>query len=1083
MPITEPIKQFFMQKLPGMNNIVEPFNLKEKWVSLAQNCRFEPELGAVDKRDPVSFFNTSSIGVGPVTGLYRFYTSTGSISFVSVHGTSVYVGDDSAGTWAPIRTSISQGKRMSFETYKDLLYMSNGLDEIFVYDGSADNVTWEMGSCKAILGSSAGLLDQDTYTYRITFDTDAYVNGATSNAITCDGSFQQIELSQIPLGPLGTVNRKIYRTNGGGASYFLIAEILDNIITVYTDNIADSDTTVLTTGTRGDPYPSVTDVQPKGSILKLHRERLFITGDFNSPSRIYYSNVFLPHYIQQTSNSDFIDIAPEDNDEIMGIPIQLGVMVCIKKNTLRKLHVTAANSGASPETWYADDPLSFIGTPAQWSITQTPYGIAFLGWDHWYMFDGGSLKEIIDEFDTRDILPSAYSDVVGFYHKGVMLAAYADLTNASQSHDRIMRYNFRRQALGIDLWTSDTISGANVFAAKTGDDETGELYYGDAENGYILKAKDAEESYRLRTKTEANEGTKTTTFVGGTENNPYIEIGAITSAQLIPDDLIIFWDSEITNPGAGWVEITGTYDGRFIKIGAISAVTAAAATHTHPISGSTSQGIPDVRLSSGDQAANTGVALYGHTHTFSGTSDAESSEPRNMIFRVFKSVSATTTEFPTGSIIMYDQAETPEGWFDVSVGNYVKIGSTGVGVPNDSSHSHTYDIQSSTWNDPRETGSGSAKARSPHYHQIAGETSSKSLNDWELKNVGLHFIKKIGESDTWDGSSKLAYCLVEGVSTPTGWVAVNTYDGDDRYIKTGTDVPTTQEASGADHDHGSVLGDSATNSHFSGGLTNSRTMNHQNHYHPYTGTVASGTAGEPANVEFRLFSFILGKMADYNDAIETQYTAGTWEAPPQNINAESMAQMFWNEDIDDVVNDDIIFHTRSGVSEAACLAAPYSVGLTDPNGSDIVTVADNWFQYKIEFTALDTILNNPRVFFSNAYVVRYTYEKGDVIAETAVNWVYSIGLREFDTPLQDKSFKKFHTIHEGLDGTLNIKWTTNNNTNDFMIDISAFPRRWESYFQDTAIGREINFTLSKNDLCPFRLSEIKGIYSEFPGIL
>ena len=63
---------------------------------------------------------------------------------------------------------------------------------------------------------------------------------------------------------------------------------------------------------------------------------------------------------------------------------------------MRKLWIASASSGADPDSWYAEDPLVHTGSPAQWSITQTPYGIIFLGWDAWYMFDGAKVTPASD---------------------------------------------------------------------------------------------------------------------------------------------------------------------------------------------------------------------------------------------------------------------------------------------------------------------------------------------------------------------------------------------------------------------------------------------------------------------------------------------------------------------------------------------------------------------------------------------------------------------------------------------------------------------------------------------------------------
>lgn len=586
MGLSAQLKQWALKTLPGMNNLVEDLDLKDKWVEIAQNCRFETEPGAVDKRSAVTYYNSTTLGSGAygVTGLKRFYLSSGASVFVCVHDTSAYVGNDTAGTWTSIRTGLTAGKRASFATYKDLLMVANGFDNIWIYDGSSDNVSWELGACKVVASTATGSLDQAAvYSYQvaITVSSATHICGAISNPVTTTTT-GAVEVTNIPLGPTGTTNRLVYRVQGDEAvgthgNYDLLATIADNTTTVYTDTTGDA--------SLGAAIGSVTDDQPLGAELQMHRERLFISRDPNNPNKIYYSNAWIPHFIQQTTNLDYLEVNPEDGDEISGIPIQMGTMVCIKKNTIRKLHVTSAASGADPITWYAEDPVAWNGTPAPWSIAHTPYGIAFLGWDHWYMFDGSAALPVVDEFDVKDILEGDYSDVVSFYHKGILLAAYTDKETANQYHDRIMRYNFKRKALSYDIWTSDNLAGPNCFASRSGDDETGELYYGDSQKGYVVKDKEQENVYKLRTKNECNDGTKSTIYVGGTEAVPYMEIGSSSSASTIPDDICIFWDQATSTPGSGWVEVTG-YDDKLIKISSTYGTTSGGTGHTHTVSGS-----------------------------------------------------------------------------------------------------------------------------------------------------------------------------------------------------------------------------------------------------------------------------------------------------------------------------------------------------------------------------------------------------------------------------------------------------------------------------------------------------------------
>ena len=157
--------------------------------------------------------------------------------------------------------------------------------------------------------------------------------------------------------------------------------------------------------------------------------------------------------------------------------------------------------------------------------------------------------------------------------------------------------------------------------------------------------------------------------------------------------------------------------------------------------------------------------------------------------------------------------------------------------------------------------------------------------------------------------------------------------------------------------------------------------------------------------------------------------------------------------------------------------------LTNSNGSDITSTANIWLQYLIEFTATDTQVSNPRVYFTNGYVVKYDYHAGSTTSETSVNFEYGIGLRNFDEPSVDKVFKKAITKHKGDTGSFTVSWETENASGSFIIPLDKYPIYWDSYFQSDAMGKEIDFTVSKNDLNSFRISEIKGLYSPYNLII
>jgi hypothetical protein len=739
--LTSSLMQWYIKSFQGMNNKIEENELNVQQGILAQNCRYDDEPGSAVKRKPLRYYNSSSLGSSAIKSSYRFYKSDGTMKLIVAYSTTLKVGNDTTGTYTNIATGLTDGKRWTFVTYKDLCIMSNGYDDMLVYDGSSDNVTWQLGACKIVQGTGTGIT-RTNISYQITIDNDAYVCGAISNIIASVTN-KSIDLSNIPLGPSGTTNRKIYRQSSETSGYRLITTLSDNTTTTYTDTTADA--------SGGTVLPAVTDNMPKGQELRLYRERLFLTRDLNNPNRIYYSMAYLPGYIDAL---DYMDVFPNDNDEISGVPITRGIMYCIKKNTIRPIHITSPISGADDTTWYVGDPISFNGSPAPYSITQTPYGTLYLGWDHWYLFDGGVSNLIIDEFDTTDILNSAYGDVVGHWHNGVFLASYRDATIAPQYNNRIMRYDMKRKALSIDNIDAD------CFTSAVGDDEVGELYIGKSSAGIVYKAETETLIVNLSKKSTFDLGTKSGVRVDGEEDSPTIIIGRTA----IINDL-----SGNINAQTGTIDMTGT--------------------------------------------------------------------------------------------------------------------------------------------------------------------------------------------------------------------------------------------------------------------------------------------------------------------------SGTYTYLSQNIRAGSFGNLYWNESFYHS-SDDIQFYTRTGATQAACEAASWDGPLSNPNGSAITSAADEWFQFKIAFTANSTA-GAPYIYFSGGYVIKYEYVRAGTTAETAIEFIYDTGYRNYEEPMVDKILKKIISVHEGTQGTFMIYWYTDDESQSgsFTIDLSQYPKRWESFFPSTAIGKKIRFKIYKNDLYDFKIKELKGLYTPEPIIV
>ncbi len=122
------------------------------------------------------------------------------------------------------------------------------------------------GAPDATVSSTAGVLN-GAYAYLAVFRT-GYVDGvgtihysgnqtaAGTASTVVNPADNEVDLSNIPIGPTGVVARDLYRTKAGGSTFYYLATLDDNVTTDYTDNTPDSSlgtTTAPTVNSTGSP--------------------------------------------------------------------------------------------------------------------------------------------------------------------------------------------------------------------------------------------------------------------------------------------------------------------------------------------------------------------------------------------------------------------------------------------------------------------------------------------------------------------------------------------------------------------------------------------------------------------------------------------------------------------------------------------------------------------------------------------------------------------------------------------------------------------------------------------------------------
>lgn len=89
----------------------------------------------------------------------------------------------------------------------------------------------------------AGSVTAGAHTYAVAFYNGAGITcpGPTATVTVANASVNgKVELTNIPIGPVGTTGRKLYRSTISNTDLVLLDTMAENVLTTYTDNIADA---------------------------------------------------------------------------------------------------------------------------------------------------------------------------------------------------------------------------------------------------------------------------------------------------------------------------------------------------------------------------------------------------------------------------------------------------------------------------------------------------------------------------------------------------------------------------------------------------------------------------------------------------------------------------------------------------------------------------------------------------------------------------------------------------------------------------------------------------------------------------
>ena len=229
------------------------------------------------------------------------------------------------------------------------------------------------------------------YRYKVTFITDTGSESPMSSYAQVSwvqkeaGLTYPVYFQYLPTGPAGTVARRIYRTknlqgmraDGVGETYYLVAQVNENVSRNYTDATPDD---LLNT-----PAPTSIASHVISSSYRYAASwdnRMWLAGGQGTETKLIYSQSGLP---EQFGLLSYFDVGNKGGGAITALIPHYDNLLVFREHSIEVIRQTG--SGYICTTLH-----SSIGTTATNTITNIPsIGVVFLSYDGVYAFKGGTL--------------------------------------------------------------------------------------------------------------------------------------------------------------------------------------------------------------------------------------------------------------------------------------------------------------------------------------------------------------------------------------------------------------------------------------------------------------------------------------------------------------------------------------------------------------------------------------------------------------------------------------------------------------------------------------------------------------------
>jgi len=474
----------------GVNKLVSNTQTKENELASGTDIQLVEDGKVKCPRDGQSYYGAEKDS--QVVGLYPYYKSGESASLLRISGTTLQVYN--SGSWDNVSgASYTAGLDTEGVMAFDRLYLTNGTDNLSYYDGT--NIT----SFSAVSAPAAPTVTRDggsagtfTFSYKITSVTDvgeSLASSAGSTTLNQSTLSSTVKMSVSWSAVTGAIGYNVYGRKDG--KWYFITYLEGN------GSVSYSDAGAITPSEVFPPPEGDTTTGPKAKYIAVYKDSLFLIGDPDNPSRLYYSaGGDLINDFTIGSGGGFIDIAKNNGQKGVGMIVFKDALLVFKEGSIYSFsfgseglpqvqQVTAAVGAVSGRSIVAVENDVFFASSR---------GIFTIGNESGFAFDvlrtnelSAKIRPVFQTIETTRLedIAAVYSTV-----NNTNLVIFSYTPAGSTTNSKAIIYDRERLA-----WVEWTNLSANCWANFRNSSSVEMTLYGDDSSGYVKRIFDGSDDF------------------------------------------------------------------------------------------------------------------------------------------------------------------------------------------------------------------------------------------------------------------------------------------------------------------------------------------------------------------------------------------------------------------------------------------------------------------------------------------------------------------------------------------------------------------------------------------------------------